>query len=405
MLRSLFSGVSGLRNHQVWLDVVGNNVANANTPGYKASFVTFQEVLSQTLSAGAGPSDNQGGINPMQVGLGMSLGSITPSFLQGSIQTTNRATDLAIQGDGFFVLRNGNDLLYTRAGAFTLDSNGDLVEASTGFRVQGADGDIRINLGVESGATPTSRAVFKGNLDYTVDPGTEYVTTFNIRDSVGAAHTLTLTLTKASASAWDWAVTSSDGVIDTITGGSGTLVFDTDGSVLSGASQQLQIGYVSGSGITTPQPITLDFGTADNPTPVTGLASASTLTLASQDGLPTGTLQSFAIGLDGSITGFYTNGTTRTLGAIQLATFNNPRGLLRVGDNHFRESPNSGVASVGRPGTGGRGSITAGALEMSNVDLAQEFTAMIIAQTGFQANARTISTSDEMLRELVNLKR
>jgi flagellar hook protein FlgE len=315
---------------------------------------------------------------------------------------------VAIQGDGFFVVANGNQRLYTRAGAFTLDANGDLVEGGTGFKVQGAGGDIRIPQGQESGATPTTRALFKGNLDYSVPDDTTYTATFAIRDSVGAAHTLTITFTKnfgAAAGQWDWAVTESDDAIDSLASATGAIVFDDDGSIASGQTQDLQIAYLAGAGVASPQTVTLDFGDADNLTPVTGLASASTVTLGSQDGLPTGTLQSFAIGSDGTITGFYSNGTTRALGTIQLAIFNNPAGLLRVGQNHFQESAASGVANVGNPVTGGRGSLTPGSLEMSNVDLAQEFTAMILAQTGFQANARTIQTSDQMLQELVNLRR
>jgi len=162
---------------------------------------------------------------------------------------------------------------------------------------------------------------------------------------------------------------------------------------------------VAGAGVADPQAVLLNFGAAGNTTPITGLASASTVTLGSQDGLPTGSLQSFAIGSDGTITGFYSNGTNKALGTMQLAVFNNPAGLLRVGQNHFQESAASGVANTGNPGTGGRGSLTPGSLEQSNVDLAQEFTSMMLAQTGFQANARTIQTSDQMLQELVNMRR
>ena len=168
MSRSLFSAVSGLRNHQAWLDVIGNNIANANTPGYKSSSVVFQDILSQTLSSGSAPSTNLGGVNPMQVGLGVTMGTISPSFLQGSLQTTNRNTDVAIQGDGFFAVAQGNSRLYTRSGAFTLDANGDLVEGATGYKVQGAAGAIRISQGQESGATPTANALLKGNLDFSV---------------------------------------------------------------------------------------------------------------------------------------------------------------------------------------------------------------------------------------------
>ena len=405
MSRSLFSAVSGLRNHQAWLDVIGNNIANANTPGYKSSSVVFQDILSQTLSSGSAPSTNLGGVNPMQVGLGVTMGTISPSFLQGSLQTTNRNTDVAIQGDGFFAVANGNSNLYTRSGAFTLDANGDLVEGATGYKVQGTAGAIRISQGQESGATPTANALLKGNLDFSVATGTDYTTTFSVRDSVGGAHTLTATFTKAAADQWDWAVTASDASISAITTGTGSITFDSSGAIATGGSQAIGVDFVAGAGVADPQAILLDFGTSDNTTPITGLASASTVTLGSQDGLGTGSLQSFAIGSDGTITGFYSNGTNKALGTMQLAVFNNPAGLLRVGQNHFQESAASGVANTGNPGTGGRGSLTPGSLEQSNVDLAQEFTSMMLAQTGFQANARTIQTSDQMLQELVNMRR
>jgi flagellar hook protein FlgE len=423
MSRSLFSAVSGLRTHQEWLDVIGNNIANANTPGFKASSAVFQDILSQTLSAGSAPATNLGGINPMQIGLGVTLGSVTPSFLQGSIQTTNRSTDMAIQGDGFFIVANGNSRLYTRAGAFTLDANGDLVEGSTGYKVQGASGNIRVNLGQQSAATPTSEVALKGNLDYSVPDGTTYAVTIPVVDSVGASHTLAVTFTKnfaATAGQWDWAVTGSDASILAISSGSGvdatwgtadddpatgSLTFGADGAITAGDFGVIDVVYTAASGVSSPQELTLDFGTAASSTPMTGLAATSSATLGSQDGLPTGTLQSFAVGSDGTITGYYSNGTNENLGVVQLAIFNNPSGLLQAGANHFQESAASGVASTGDAGVGGRGTLTPGSLEASNVDLGKEFTAMILAQTGFQANARTIQASDELLKELVNLRR
>jgi len=408
MAQALLTGVSGLKNHQEWLDVIGNNISNANTPGFKSSNVVFEDVLSQTLSSGSAPSASQGGTSPMQVGLGVRVGAIAPSLTQGSIQTTGRNTDLAIQGDGFFVLSDGTDRLFTRAGAFTLDANGDLVDGATGFKVQGAGGDIRINQGQESTPQTTTEALFKGNLDASAADGTAYVATLDVRDSLGSPHTLTLTFAKNFAAApgqWDWTVTTSDASVTGLTTATGSLVFDTAGAVSSGATQAVGITYAAGTGAATPQPVTLDFGSAASTTPLTGLAGASTATLATQDGHAAGTLQSFAVGLDGVVTGFFDNGTTAVLDTVQLATFNNPAGLLKIGSNQFRESADSGIATVGAPRTGGRGTLVSSALENSNVDLAQEFANMILAQRGFQANARTVSTANELLEEIVNLKR
>jgi flagellar hook protein FlgE len=217
-----------------------------------------------------------------------------------------------------------------------------------------------------------------------------------------------VTFTKNFAGApgqWDFEVTTADATIAGITGGTGSIVFDETGVITSGDFADVDIDYAPETGVTTPQTVTLDFGTADNGAPMTSVAGASDVTLAEQDGLAAGALQTFAIGADGTITGFYSNGTTQALGVVQIATFNNPSGLLRVGQNHYEQSFSSGEPSVGNPGVGGRGILAPGALEASNVDLAKEFTAMILAQTGFQANARSIQTQDELLRELVNLTR
>jgi flagellar hook protein FlgE len=402
--------VSGLRNDQVWLDVIGNNIANANTPGFKSSSVVFSDILGQTITTGIAPTTTKGGVNPIQVGLGMTFGGITPNFLQGSLQTTNRSTDMAIQGDGFFVLANGSDRVYTRAGAFTLDANGNLVDSVTGFKVQGAAGNIVINTGQQTQATPTTTALFKGNLDYTVPDDSTYTATFNVLDSVGSAHTLSITFTKkfgTAAGEWDWAVTpsASDVAITSVTGASGSVIFDNSGAITTGSSATVGIVFTAGAGVTTPQNVTLDFGTATNPTPMTGVASPSTATLASQDGVTSGTLQSFSIGLDGAITAFYSNGKSAAIDTVQLANFANPAGLIKIGSNQYRESATSGTAAIGNPSTGGRGTIVAGSLEQSNVDLAQEFSNMIIAERGFQANARVITTVNTVLEELVNLRR
>ncbi len=411
MSRALFTAVSGLRNFQVWLDTIGNNIANATTPGFKSSTVNFVDILGQTITAGIAPTATQGGVNPIQVGLGMNFGSITPNFQQGSIQTTNHSTDMAIQGDGFFVLANGDDRTYTRAGSFTLDANGDLVDSTTGFYVQGAAGTINVPQGQLNSATATSTATFKGNLDSSDADATTFDATFDVLDSLGAAHTLTATFTKnfgvSTPGTWNWTVTKSatDAAITSLTTASGSIVFGATGGVSTGASQAIGITYGAGVGVTTPQAVTLDFGTASNTTPMTGFASPSTATLASQDGLSAGSLQSFSIGLDGAVTGFYSNGKTSVIDTVELASFANPAGLVKVGSNQYRETAASGTPSTGDPGTAGRGTITAGALEMSNVDLAQEFSNMIIAERGFQANARTVTTADQMLQELVDLKR
>jgi flagellar hook protein FlgE len=200
-------------------------------------------------------------------------------------------------------------------------------------------------------------------------------------------------------------LTANGAITSTLAAGDAATIGGEGTASATSASQAITVNYGAGAGVTSPQSITVDFGTTSNTNPVTGMASPSTVTLSDQDGVQSGTLQSFAIGLDGAITAFYSNGKSVTVDTVQLASFANSAGLIKIGSNQFRESATSGTAAIGNPGTGGRGTLVAGALEMSNTDLAQEFSSMIIAERGFQANARTISTANSMLEELVNLKR
>jgi len=406
-LRALSTAVSGLQANQTALDVIGNNIANINTPGYKGSRALFADVLSQTVSGAQAPAANAGGRDPMQIGLGATIAAVRSNFAQGAVQSTDNPTDLSIQGDGFFVLQNGAETFYSRAGAFTLDALGNLVDSATGFRVQGAAGDITIPTGATVPATPTANALFTGNLDASAADASTHVMTYTINDSLGAAHTLTLTFTKDYATtpgAWNWAVTEADAAIASMTGATGSLVFNTTGGVASGSAGTLGLVYNAAASSATPQSVTLDFGSAANGGPMTGFAAASTAALNTQDGYPAGSLVSFAIGPDGSISGNYDNGRNAVIAQLQTASFANPGGLMRSGQSMWRESVNSGTPNVGVPGTGGRGSLLPGTLEGSNVDLAREFTELIQAQRGFEANAKMIRVGDEIMQTVVNIR-
>jgi len=404
MERAMNSAVSGLRSHQLMLDVTGNNIANVNTTGYKVGRTTFADVLSQTLAGATATGPTVGGTNPQQVGLGVRVGAITNIFTQGGILTTTKGTDLAIQGDGFYVLNDGSANFYTRAGAFEVDSAGYLVDAVTGYKVQGDSGDIVIPTTVTSPAAATANATFTGNLDSATAAGGTYTSPITIYDSLGGTHTLTLTFTKtATPGEFTYATTESDASMTIAGGGTGTIQFGGGGSITAGGTGTVTLNFTNGA--TSPQTATFDFASAGNLAPVTGYASPSTLSLLAQDGNTSGALQSFTIGSDGTINGTFSNGRILTLATIRLATFSNPAGLTKLGNNLYRESANSGLANIGNPGTGNRGTLVPGALEGSNVDLAEEFTRLIVAQRGFQANARVITTSDEILQEAVNLKR
>ncbi|KQO64909.1 flagellar hook protein FlgE [Curtobacterium sp. Leaf261] len=391
MLRSLYSGISGLRSHQEMLDVTGNNIANVNTAGFKASTTVFQDTLSQMTQGAGGPQTGIGGTNPAQIGLGVQVAGVSTNFSQGSAQATGKATDLMISGDGFFVTRQGNDTVYTRAGSFDFDANGRLVtpdgkivqgySATNGVVNDGGGlGDISLPLNAAAPATATTSATVAGNLPSDTAVGQVISRDSDVYDAYGTKHTMTLSYKKTDAG---WDVTAADG---SGKGASASITFGADGKISSGGS--LKVGNI----------------TADM-SQLTGFATLSTASIVSQNGHEAGTLQGFSLSKDGTLVGQFSNGSSLAVGRIALATFANPAGLEKTGNSGYRSTANSGNASVGIPGSAGVGSLASGTLEMSNVDLSQEFTNLIVAQRGFQANARIITTSDEVLQELTNLKR
>ncbi|WP_026551954.1 flagellar hook protein FlgE [Arthrobacter sp. H20] len=389
MLRSLYSGISGLRSHQTMLDVTGNNIANVNTTGFKASSAQFQDTLSQLTQGAGGPQQAAGGTNPAQIGLGVQVAGISTNFAQGSAQATGRATDMMVAGEGFFVTQSGGETTYTRAGSFDFDAAGRLVSpdgaivqgwgAVDGAVAGGAIGDITVPREAVSAPAQTTTAGAVGNLPSDAADGTEIIQDVEVFNATGEARTLTLTFTKTGAG---WDVAGADGAQT----GNGALTFDADGNVATGGT--LNVG-----------------GIAVDLTEVTGVAQLSTISLAEQNGRSAGTLESFTLSPDGTLIGAFSNGGREPLGRIALANFVNPGGLEKTGSSSYRATVNSGDPAVGAPGADGLGSVAGGMLEMSNVDLSQEFTNLIVAQRGFQANARIITTSDEVLQELSNLKR
>jgi len=650
MIRSLSSAVSALRNHQAFLDVISTNISNVNTVGYKSSRVSFQDLLSQTIKLGRPADADSGGTNPMQIGLGMQLGGVTTIFSQGSLQATGRTTDLAIQGDGFFVFQSGTERSYSRDGSIDVGLSGALVNTTSGTLVLGwqADDSGVVSTAGEIGAIQvpygtgearsTSEVTFEGNLnlnhylgteatvtdtveDFTTsevtsgktqlatdsyyveiqnedgtlsgettvgttvtafaassvasgqtqlaadtyhvetqdagggswefrvvddtgtavsiydaatddgstfssdwqdvgdtltnyadgvvdtergltislgtaeatyvacsngggndaevtyapgsmqfrmvdsdgdavsiyDTATDDGTTFSsdwqdvgdmltnytdgavdtglgltidfdivegdflagtmasgaasvayingagaaisssvgVYDSLGELHSLSLSFVRTGVSTWSYTLTESDDSLSLTSGTTGSVTFDENG-VCTSTNPIIGIDYTNGA---TDSTVTLDLGT------LTQLSGASTVNPASQDGLAAGTLVDFSINEYGQVLGLFSNGLSQMIGQIAVASFNNPAGLLRMGQNLFGVAPNSGLAQVGVAGAGKRGTISSGFLEMSNVDLAREFTDMIVAQRGFQANSRVVSTSDDILQEVVNLKR
>lgn len=416
MLRSLYSAISGMRSKQTKLDVIANNISNVNTTGFKGSRVKFHDMLSQTIRNASAPVGGRAGTNPAQVGLGVAVGGIDTSHVQGALQATGRISDLAVQGSGFFVMADGARTLFTRDGAFSLSLARELVNAATGFRVQGwmADGTgnistatpptaMQIPLGDSVITQPTTRAEFSGNLNNSPPagpPAYSHTNTITVFDSKGEAHQLNVTFTRTGANAWSYAVasTATPPLAVTLTPpATPVLNFDTNGAVTpaTATSGVFSVVVPGAANIS----LTLDFNS------MTQVAGTSTAVMRFQDGYAPGELLSFIIGRGGVITGTYSNGLVRDIGQIALAYFGNPEALLKEGGNFYSVSPNSGEPLIGVAGSGGRGSIEVGMLEMSNVDLATEFTEMISTSRAFQANSRTVSTSDEMLQELIQLKR
>ena len=461
MMRSLYSGVSGLRNHQIRMDVLGNNISNVNTIGFKKSRVDFQDILSQTMSGAASPTAEKGGVNPKQVGLGMTVASIDKIFSQGNLQTTGLNLDLAIQGDGFFTVKKGEQQFYTRAGAFGLDKYGTFVNPANGLRVQGWKAiktggqyildttapinDIVIPIGGKDPAKATNIIKYKSNLNSETPllplgrvpsekEKLQATVTTNIDgyDSKGNVHQVKLIFTRVRGQKNTWlATTEVEGadpatqILD-VTGNnqnnSNAIIvrFDNKGAPVAIQDNPTQAGapvdvvnngrLVANLNVNFPadgitQSINLDLGSVGGYDGVTQFSAPTSTKAYDQDGYGMGYLESFTVDNSGVITGVYTNGKKAPIAQIALASFVNPQGLTAEGDTLFKETNNSGKADIGPAETGARGKITAGALEMSNVDLAEAFTDMIVTQRGFQANSRSITTSDQMLQELLTLKR
>jgi len=419
---ALFSGISGLRNHQVMLDVIGNNISNLNTIGYKASRTLFSEMFSQTRLSAFRPSGESGGINPQQIGLGASVGSIDTAFTQGNFEASGSGTDLGIAGGGFFVVKSDGRQFYTRVGNFTFDASGNMVLPGNGAVLQGKvanpDGTIPLDAKLENlklaldkkaPAKATTLARLAGNLDsgtvVTTPPTSSAESTFQVYDSLGNQHSVTVKFTKTSANNWTWDATLAG---QTTSIGSGSITFDGSGTLSQINGSTTGTGSIAFTPTTGADPVTVSVfepSQIGKFSGVTQTAGTSLVNMRDQDGYAYGSLENIAVDKNGKIQGKFSNGTIITLGQIVLAEFNNPGGLAKHAEGLYSSSGNSGEAALLVAGEGSTSQIAGGVLEQSNVDLAEEFSRMIIAQRGYQSNARIISTTDEILQETVNLKR
>lgn len=405
---SFYSSLSGLSANSAMLGVIGNNLSNLNTVGFKGSSSSFQDLFNAAL----GSNGTSGNGDPMQVGLGTQIGAITQNFGQGSFQSTGTVTDMAISGEGLFMLRRSDgSQVYSRAGNFSLDNDGYLVNPSgyqvlgwnrtgTTLTTNGVVVPIQVNAGTVSPPTATTTVSTTTNLDADAAIGDTFSTPMQVYDSLGAEHTILATYTKTAADTWSIAYSSDTGT--TVTGPA-SVTFDSSGNLLTPATDQTisVTGWPNGAANST---INWDIWDGTTAT-LTGYASSSATTSTTQDGAAAGTISSITVDTDGIITGNFTNGQTIQLAQVALATFANLNGLSKEGNNTWSQTLASGSPNIGAADEGGRGTILGGQLELSNVDTASEFTALIVAQRGYQANSRVVTTADTLLQEVLNMVR
>jgi flagellar hook protein FlgE len=418
---SFSASLSGLTANQQKLSVIGNNLANLNTVAFKSSNVNFADLVSQSMG---GPS-----ANPMQVGLGVTTGQITPNFSQGTIENTGIATNVAIQGSGFFVIGDPLNRAYSRAGNFGFNSDGMLITAdgqavqgytavdpTTGLiDTSGQPGNIIIPPGVLLPPVPTSSFGIVSNLDGSAAAGATFSASIQMFDSLGVAHVSTIDFAKTGPGAWSYTITVPGAEVAGGTPGTpftvatGTLGFNSQGrltTVNGAAAADATITAPAWSNGATSPAIVWDIMDANGNATITGYAVPSSTSSVIQNGAPSGAPSSLiVINQDGELVASFGVGQTITVGHLALATFNNPEGLVKLGTNLFSETDQSGTPSIGTAGTGSRGTLIGSALEQSNVDIAHEFTQMILAQRGYQASSKGITVADELLVDTLNLKR
>jgi len=416
---SFSASLSGLNAQQQALNTISNNLANINTLAFKSSSVDFSDLVSQAVGGAS--------VNPAQIGLGVTTGSISPNFSQGGISNTGVPTNVAIQGSGFFVVGDVSNRAYTRAGDFTFDANGKLV-TSDGKGVQGytavdpatgaiittgQPGDIVVPPGVLRPPTPTTLFGTNTNLDANAAVGDTFTASVPIYDSLGVSHVATMTYTNTAAGTWSYSLTvppqevtgAAPGVPKQIA--TGTLAFGSTGqltTVNGAAAADVVVTGPTWSNGATAANFTWDLVDGNGVASLTGYQAASATSSITQNGSPAGTIAGININSDGEIIATFGAGQTVAVGQLAMANFNNPQGLVKMGGNAFGESGSSGIANIGAAGTGGRGTLIGSSLEQSNVDVATEFTQMIIAQRGYQANSKSITTADQVLVDTLNIK-
>lgn len=420
LFSAFYSGLSGLATNANALNVVGNNLSNLNTVGYKGSTTTFRDIFSTTL----GGVSTQGNGNPIQFGLGVQINSVAQDFSQSSFQSTGNALDMALQGAGFFVLQPvGGGQTFSRAGNFNRNNNGFLV-AANGASVMGWNRDpvtgvvntsaaispIQISAGATASAFATQNFRLGVNLNAAsaVTGLPDLTTPIQIYDSQGNLQNLIVTYTKTGANAWSYSVTGPAGATPSPVG-TGNLTFSASGTLATinglpatfGNNPTLNINWNNG---TNPSVVSFNIMNSDGSSNFSQFSAPSSTSSSFQDGYGAGTLKDLSVDQNGVITGTFSNGQVIPLAQVALATFNNNNGLIQQGNNQWSQSLSSGSPTIGLANSGGRGGVLGANLELSNVDVASEFTKLILSQRGYQANGKIVTTTDQLLQETLNLK-
>ncbi len=410
-MASFYTSLSGLQANSKDLAVISNNLANLNTVGYKGTTASFQDLFYQQFGA-------SGNGNPLEVGVGVAVGSTPANFTEGNIENTGVTTDVAIQGNGFFVGLNQGQQVYFRAGDLSVLSNGTLV-AADGSEVLGypavngvintnaTPGPLMISSAVYNAPLATTFTQLTTNLNSQAAVGSTYQTALTVYDSQGASHVLTYAFTNTAPDQWTYSISIPAADV----GGTGAPVVLKTGALAFNGAGQLTTPAGDVTGINIPafadgaNPLTFNWNLydANKVGLLTQVASPSTTSATLQNGYASGSLLNYSVGPDGTIEGSFSNGQTEALGQVLTATFANQEGLERIGSNDFVATLASGASNIGVAGTGGRGTLEGGSLEQSNVDISTEFANLIVAESGYQANAKVVTTLDTIVQDTINL--
>jgi flagellar hook protein FlgE len=401
--------LTGLRADSTALNTIGNNLANLNTTAFKDQTAQFSDLFYQQVGS-------SGSNDPLQQGLGTRVSAISSDFSQGSISTTDSATDLAIQGNGFFVVNDGGQQELTRAGDFQLSPNGELqtndgnpvlgYQAVNGAgSTGGALGTLTLPIGETQAAQATSNFSLSTNLNSSAATGTSFSSALTVYDSLGTSHVATVTFTKTGSNQWGYAVALPSGDATGSSNTTGTLTFDSDGNLTAPSSNPGNISFTGLSDGASNLSLNWNMFSGTGSSNISQTSATSAVSATSQDGYASGSYSGFTIASDGTISAQFSNGQTQTVGTLALANVANVEGLSRSGDNNYVTTQASGQATIGAAGTGGRGTLEDDALEGSNVDISTEFSNLIVAQRAFEANSKTVTTFDTLTQDVIDMIR